>query len=379
MDHATARQSASAWRQQSVATLLRRLTEPQARLSRKAFAARRILQVALQGDNASLEFRAAPMPAVGRCVRLESDAGDLRLQLDSDDACATLAGRSWHDYEGDAQLLAWALVHERLLGFLEAAVGQSLQPTTVHANSLSANGDNDRMRVGFALREHGRRSALHGALELPGPLLEQILGRCSTQRTTPVNSRWRDLPLSLCVRYVGPVLRPDQLRQVNVGDVVVLGTRGHTLDNLVLVTPDDPALVFPCSGSADRLTITHRVLDSTDPYQETESMTGKTEQLASDIDAASTLDDAESPAPSAERGRAIDEIPITLEVGLGEVTLSLEELANLQPGYVLPLRSPVEGANVSLRVNRKIVGRGELIAAGDKLGVCVTNWGADGL
>ena len=71
-------------------------------------------------------------------------------------------------------------------------------------------------------------------------------------------------------------------------------------------------------------------------------------------------------------------IPVSLDFELGNIALNLSEIANIQPGYTFTLQAPVEGTNVAICVNQVVVGRGELVVAGDNLGVCVTSWGADG-
>jgi type III secretion system YscQ/HrcQ family protein len=64
------------------------------------------------------------------------------------------------------------------------------------------------------------------------------------------------------------------------------------------------------------------------------------------------------------------DLPVTLVVELGRVSLPLTALADLKPGEVLGLsrhsREPVE-----LTSNGRLVARGELVQIGDELGVRV--------
>ena len=76
-------------------------------------------------------------------------------------------------------------------------------------------------------------------------------------------------------------------------------------------------------------------------------------------------------APAADPARSL---PVQVEFELGRTEMSIGELADLQPGYVFPLATPLEGASVTIRANGRIAGRGELVAVGDTLGVRLLSW-----
>ena len=67
-------------------------------------------------------------------------------------------------------------------------------------------------------------------------------------------------------------------------------------------------------------------------------------------------------------------LPVRVEFEIGQVELSLGELADLQPGYVFALPAHLEGANVVIRANGRASGRGEVVAVGDTLGVRLLSW-----
>ncbi len=84
-------------------------------------------------------------------------------------------------------------------------------------------------------------------------------------------------------------------------------------------------------------------------------------------------------APSAASGEGSDDsvarsLPVRLEFELGQLEVSLGELAALQPGYVFNLPAHLEGANVVIRANGRSTGRGEVVAVGDTLGVRLLSW-----
>jgi len=64
------------------------------------------------------------------------------------------------------------------------------------------------------------------------------------------------------------------------------------------------------------------------------------------------------------------DVEVRLSFDLGEKTIRLAELSTLQPGQVFELGAPPQRL-VSLRVNRYLIGRGELVRVGDQVGVRV--------
>ncbi len=66
-----------------------------------------------------------------------------------------------------------------------------------------------------------------------------------------------------------------------------------------------------------------------------------------------------------------ENVPLQIHVEVARIKLTLEKLLQLQPGNVLDLAiQPEQG--VSLTLNGKVVGRGELIEMGERLGVKIT-------
>lgn len=72
---------------------------------------------------------------------------------------------------------------------------------------------------------------------------------------------------------------------------------------------------------------------------------------------------------------ALDALPLRLAFDLGERSISLGELRQLQVGQALDLGRPLSAA-VSLRVNGALVGTGELVEIDGRLGVTLTTLSA---
>jgi flagellar motor switch protein FliN/FliY len=66
------------------------------------------------------------------------------------------------------------------------------------------------------------------------------------------------------------------------------------------------------------------------------------------------------------------DLPLFIEVVVGSTTLTLGEILNLGPGSVVELDNLVEEP-VDIKVNGKLVARGEIIVVEEKFGVKITD------
>ena len=69
--------------------------------------------------------------------------------------------------------------------------------------------------------------------------------------------------------------------------------------------------------------------------------------------------------------RLIEHVEVTLDAFVGGARLTVAELNALQPGSTVKLDTALNQA-VELRLNGTVVGRGELVAVGDRFGVRLT-------
>ncbi len=81
-----------------------------------------------------------------------------------------------------------------------------------------------------------------------------------------------------------------------------------------------------------------------------------------------TVEPAELPA------RLIDHVEVEIEVILGEARLSVAELTRLEAGDVVPIDRKLSEA-AELRVNGRVIARGEIVSVDDKFAVRVTEIG----
>jgi type III secretion protein Q len=62
------------------------------------------------------------------------------------------------------------------------------------------------------------------------------------------------------------------------------------------------------------------------------------------------------------------QVELTVQMDVGSAPLTLDALQSLQAGYVFELETPA-ATPVTARINGTVIGSGELVRIGDKLGV----------
>lgn len=77
-----------------------------------------------------------------------------------------------------------------------------------------------------------------------------------------------------------------------------------------------------------------------------------------------------------ERLDLVEHLQVRLSVSLGSASMTVSELFELTPGDVLPLDRDAD-APVDIRLNGRIIGRGHLVAVGEKFGVRISEINPD--
>jgi type III secretion protein Q len=137
------------------------------------------------------------------------------------------------------------------------------------------------------------------------------------------------------------------LRSLNKGDVLLTAWSAHQAEGL-------SAQVYWGAQCGRRLSIACRVSGT---YLKTEgetrmkddSQAGQSDLADDSLDALGDMD-----------------IPVRFEVET--VSVPLSDLESIQPGYVIELTAPLEGASIRLVAFGQTIGHAELVAVGDKLG-----------
>lgn len=82
-----------------------------------------------------------------------------------------------------------------------------------------------------------------------------------------------------------------------------------------------------------------------------------------------------APDTSSEEPLALEAMPVRLSFDLGDRTLPLSELRQLQPGAVFDLQRPLNDGPVMIRANGALLGTGTLVDLDGRIGVCIATLG----
>lgn len=180
-----------------------------------------------------------------------------------------------------------------------------------------------------------------------------------------------DLPVSLRAELGRAVLPLFELQSLTVADVILLDE--YWVDShgeLWLCIPQGQGLRVRAEHSSYLVTQGWTTLMTQDfsapfdppPMEPDEPSMAQDESLL------------EPDAPPAEP-LALDAIPVKLTFDLGDRTLPLSELRQLQPGAVFDLQRPLADGPVMIRANGALLGTGTLVDVDGRIGVCIATLG----
>lgn len=319
----------------------------------------------VETDQSRLELRgdAAQLAPQATTAELSHANGRIHLVLASERRGGTIGDRSWHDFGGDARLLAWTLAYEPLLGVLSDLLGTPLLPA-----ELRAAPDRQADVWHWVEFRYGRDGDEHcrGLIGLDRSTLDALAAAPGWHRGEADAHVDRDQVPFPC-HLLMPVsdVSASMLRELAVGDVVLLGSRSIATATLrFFADTGEPSLdasrAWLAAAAAGGISIT-RPLSAAELRNLTMS------------ESVSETPPAEGEDATARDVR--DTIPVRVDLLLDTLTLSLAELSGIGAGQILELRQPVEGARVELRANGRTFGSGELVSLGETLGVKVTRIG----
>lgn len=336
---------------------------------RQLFGRRR--QLPRNGD-VSLSLLGVPPTAL---PLVELGAGDTVVWLGLvDDALAQpVDGRSWRDFDaGPARNAAWTLAHEPLLDALAAVLQLDLLPQGLREGEPDA-GMEPCVWLGFEAVQSQPERIGRGRIGLSAARLQALADALQRSPDLPIDIQpWLLLKFGFRLTLAPIELPLSTLRSLREGDVLVVGHRLAVLDGLVAAIDDGPRFAVSTEGGRYRI---DRALPSLPvaTFLSPGSAAKEADAMNDDSEAKPTE------TPPAAEGPALDALPVRLEFELGQLSVALGELAALQPGYIFTLPQPVEGSNVTIRANGTVVGRGELVAVGETLGVRLLAFGTNGL
>ncbi|MBJ6979143.1 type III secretion system cytoplasmic ring protein SctQ [Luteimonas sp. MC1895] len=321
----------------------------------------------LLGDGAAVRARSGTAPPAAFAI--DAEGARLRLQVDGPATAGHDAARlRWSDHAGRSRVLAWSLAHETTLRRLSEWLGMSLLPSL--EGDAGEDPAQDAATFWLEVRiddpppvddDEADQPPPHviARLRLPLAWLPGIAARAEPAHEddpAPGAGRWRALQSTVHVLFPVTLAMRDW-RALRQGDVIVAGHRSQPPACVARAGGRD----WPLAPAPGGWTVGGPSTPAP-TYHEDSPMTQQ--------DHDGTPSEA-SAAPASDPARSL---PVQVEFELGRTEMSIGELADLQPGYVFPLATPLEGASVTIRANGRIAGRGELVAVGETLGVRLLSW-----
>jgi type III secretion protein Q len=203
--------------------------------------------------------------------------------------------------------------------------------------------DRDVAEIGWRIVGEDRQTWLRGTLRLSANLSRRLVELARDKPLAGGGLAVDGLPILARVELGRTSLSAAELGSLEPHDVVLI--RRHRWDEgLVRITI-----------SAD-LRYAARVADS--------------ELTIVAWEEAAPLDEENDAQPTDHALPDVEAVTVPVTFDLGQVELTIGELRRVQEGYVVNLQRPLDGA-VALRVNGRLIGRGELVDIEGSLGVRV--------
>lgn len=214
-------------------------------------------------------------------------------------------------------------------------------------------------RAAFELRSGGQRVQGHVHFDAPGALDAHVPLQPPTGSAPPAPALDSlRFALNFCLGRTHIRLR--EVREIRPGDIVSLETWDPVGKALRVIARVGGAqgrrLVALAEGTRITLQPMKGSAMNRDPIT-------SVDEDAFDDNASPTLD-------------RLDALEVTLRFEVGELSVSLGELKGLRPGHVFELPQPLNRSTVRILAHGNVLGKGHLVAVGDRLGVRIAEFAA---
>ncbi len=312
-------------------------------------------------DGGVLRVQSASAPP-GDAIAIDADGMPLALRFAPQPTDPAADHLRWSDHVGRARVLAWSLAHEASLMRLSDALGLSLVPRLDATAANAAADEAQGVWLSFVVDDAQAGDGVApvaGSVRVPAAWLPAFVARAErpfADEPLPPLGAFRALPARVSLQFSITDMPMRDWRGLRPGDAIVVGRRGKP----PRFAANAAGRSWPLLAVAEGLRVDGPAQALPPPHsppfrQEPSAMT--------DQDA--------SPVSNDDPAR---QLPVSITFEIGEISLPLGQLADLQPGYVFALPAHLEGANVVIRANGAIAGRGEVVAVGDTLGVRLLSW-----
>jgi type III secretion protein Q len=258
-----------------------------------------------------------------------------------------ISTEAWRRLDVAQAMIVLELVLNSALEAIEADTGVRITFIALHTDMVRPRATG-YLCVGFAVQspELGAWRSLLRLPTEPAMRLASMIEKYGRAEPAEV-----DIGARARLRIAAATLTMRELRGLSAGDVVLVDDRCAPMTGLVVIAERlaAPAELLPEGGKL--IATPMRLRGSMWEW----AMTDLREATGG-----ATHDEAN-----------LDDIPVRVTFELGQVELSLGEIRNLAPGYLVPLSRPLDDA-VDIVANGRRLGRGTLVSIGDSVGVQIS-------
>ncbi len=333
---------------------LPRVSAATARGLSHAYGANAAVPIALGNEAYAVRWRVDAEPA--------SDAHAYRFVVGPATGTLWLDPLAETEWLGDAADPAVpAVIRAALLADLGAPLAATLQAATRQRVELLPPAEPapawaaSPAALRFELRRADGAWRCHGALLFDAPDALAVFFASAPAAPPDAAALYANLPVPLVFEIGRTALTAAELADVVAGDIIAIEHwRAHEQDLLcVAYVRAAPAWEITGRPAGNRLTV-QRIREMPLEPPRTDSASA-----------------AAPDAPPADAPRSLDGLAVDLRFELPPTSMPLGELGTLQPGAVIELPHGINQSVIHLVANGMLIGTGQLIAVGQKLGVRV--------
>ncbi len=289
-------------------------------------------------------------------IKLESEEHSVYLGTHTSSLSVGLGDRIWSDFPKQNHPIAWTLANQQLLDHLNVLTGLDWRVASFReageVKTLNRYRPQIQLIWQLKLGEQEASGSLIASIATMSSWLSRITGNQlpGFQNHPKSSNTWIDsLPMHWGL-FLPPIPLPvNELKEFSPGDILLHSQHRHTYENLTLKHKDHDAS-FNTRIENNTLYVVK--------YNGKPLMT----------------DDSDS-IPNIET----NQIPIKLEFKVSELTLTLSELQEMNPGYTFQLPTPLDCATTDIYANGKKIGVGQLISIEEHLGIRIIGFNTDGV
>lgn len=350
-------------------TLLPRADEATVRALNRLYASAAQHAVTAGGKNYRLAWRldGAAEAALYERYRFKLGPHVGHLGLDAPSVEALLGEPRSHLLPRDLRYILLADALHPLVDALEKTLRLHFewQPPDGDAREPRGPLDDPQRAAVFTASSEDSATRLCGFIQLESPAAMEALVPLQVGARSPaspvVEALFERLRFPLAFRIGTMPIRLREVASIRPGDIVSIEQWASSGAAIVLTAE--------LGGRAGRQLVAHAEGSRITVQQSKEPAMNRDMPLAAPAAAA----DAAEPSAQLPIDR-LDALEVALRFEVGDLSLSLGELKNIRPGHVFDLGQPLNRCTVRIVAHGNVLGKGHLVAVGDRLGVRVSEF-----